>query len=81
MNTMTTNEHAKLDAGQKHLLRLVRKGAEADGWAPVSATVYPHAKTALPHELATLEPVGEDGRGRARLTPAGEALLDAMEWL
>lgn len=78
---MTTNEHIKLDAGQKNLLRLVRKGANADGWAPVSAIVYPHAKKVLPPELATLEPVGTDGRGRARLTTDGESLLDAMEWL
>lgn len=75
------SDHTKLDAGQKHLLRLVRKGADAEGWAPVSAMVYPHAVKILPPELATTEPVGDEGRGRARLTPAGESLLDAMEWL
>ena len=75
MNTKTT-----LNPGQKHLLTLVNKGADADGWAPVSAPVFPLVKS-LPSELVELEPIGDDGRGRARLTAAGNGLLDAMMWL
>ena len=51
----------------------------ADGWAPVSKPVYPVLQT-MPPELVELQPWGDDGRGRARLTPAGQNLLDAMAW-
>jgi hypothetical protein len=70
----------KLDAGQKHLLRLVAEGADAEGWAPVSKPVFPLVEK-LPGKLVELEAVGDEGRGRVRLTPAGESLLDAMAWL
>jgi hypothetical protein len=72
----------KLDSGQKHVLRLIAKGQQcADGWAPVSAAVYPVVKSTMPAELVEHEPVGAEGRGRARLTAEGEAVLNAMEWL
>jgi len=29
----------------------------------------------------TIEAVGDEGRGRAKLTATGESLLAAMEWL
>lgn len=71
----------KLDAGQKHLLNLIAKGqACPDGWAPVSRPVYP-LLAAMPDALVELHPVGDEGRGRARLTEAGQSLLDAMAWL
>jgi len=71
----------KLDAGQKHMLRLVTQGADAEGWAPVSAQVFPLIAKTMPAELVTLEAVGEEGRGRARLTEDGKNLMDAMAWL
>ena len=74
------NKVTKLDAGQKHMLRLVEKGANADGWAEVSSQVFPLAQ-AMPTELVTLEPVGDAGRGQIRLTQEGKNLLAAMEWL
>jgi hypothetical protein len=70
----------KLNPGQKHMLQLVVKGADADGWAPVSAPVMKIIKL-VPSELVTIENVGDEGRGRARLTATGESLLAAMEWL
>ena len=72
---------SKLDHGQKHLLKLTRRDADAEGWAKVSSFLYPHIKKSLPEELVTMELVGDDGSGRAKLTPAGNSLLDAMEWL
>jgi hypothetical protein len=71
----------KLDSGQKHFMRLIVKDAGADGWTPVSRVVYPLVQKTLPAELVEHEPVGEEGRGRARLTEKGQSILDAMEWL
>jgi len=77
----------KLDSGQKNILRLIRKGACADGWAPVSKVVAPMFAgpklpwRGIPPELCEFELVGADGAGRARLTQEGNNLLDAMEWL
>lgn len=71
----------KLDAGQKHLLGLIVKEADSEGWAPVSAQLLPFLTKELPSELVTFEPVGDEGRGRARLTDVGENLMDAMAWL
>lgn len=71
----------KLDSGQMHFLRLIEKGQQCpDGWCPVSKTVYPLVQKIMPTELVEHHPT-ENGRGRARLTPAGESLLAAMEWL
>jgi hypothetical protein len=78
-------EHRKLNAGEKHVLALIRKGAGADGWAPVSRAVKPlftdknSPGGGMPEALCEFEPVGEGGR--ARLTTLGNNLLDAMEWL
>jgi len=78
---MNTEEPKKLDAGQKHLLKLIAKEQQcAEGWAPVSKIVYPLLE-AMPGALIEVNRVGDEGRGRARLTPAGESLLDAMAWL
>lgn len=74
------NEAIKLDGGQKHLLRLVVKGADAQGWAPVSAPVFPLLEK-MPAALIHTERVGDDGRGRARLTAEGEGVISAMKWL
>lgn len=67
------NDTTKLDAGQKHLLKLVVHGRNEDGWAPVSATVLPFVEM-LPKALIDLEPT-EGGRGRVRLTAEGEAVV------
>ena len=71
----------KLDGGQKHMLRLVVQGADAEGWAPVSAQVFPLFSKIMPSELVTLEPVGNEGRGRARLTDSGTEVINAMAYL
>jgi hypothetical protein len=64
------SEPKKLDAGQKHMLRLVVEGADSDGWAPVSAPVFPLLET-MQDGLIELERVGDEGRGRARLISQG----------
>jgi hypothetical protein len=77
----------KLSPGHQNVLRLIRKGEGADGWAPVSKQVAPIFAEkeipggAVPAELCEFEYVGDDGRGRARLTDEGNAVLDAMGWL
>lgn len=71
----------KLDSGQKHLLGLGAGGADSEGWAPVSAQVFPLLDKKMPRELVELQAIGADGRGRARLTNEGSNLLAAMTWL
>lgn len=79
--------HEKLSGGKKHILSLIRKEADSDGWTPVSKAVAPLFTNEkipggmIPRELCEFEPVGDDGRGRARLTEAGINLLDALVWL
>jgi hypothetical protein len=80
-------EPRKLTAGEKHILSLIRKDAGADGWAPVSKAVAPLFTDkkipcgVMPDALCEFEHVGDEGRGRARLTTLGNNLLDAMAWL
>lgn len=70
----------KLDGGEKNFIRLIAKGQEQHGgWAKVSKPLYPLVQK-MPAELVEHEQEDE-GRGRARLTPRGEAILDAMDWL
>jgi hypothetical protein len=68
----------KLDSGDKHLLRLIAKDANPEGWATVSNWVLPLV-VAMPPELRDLERIGD--HGRVRLTPLGQALVDAMGYL
>jgi len=70
----------KLNAGQKHMLNLIAKGQNKEGWTPVSAPVYPLLKS-MPTELIELQSIGDEGRGQARLTQEGQSLLNAMAWL
>ena len=71
----------KLNAGQLNMLRLIAKGQQCpDGWASVSRPVMALVKK-LPTELVEWHEVGDEGRGRAMLKPAGQNLLDAMAWL
>lgn len=79
------NEPHKLTAGEKHILTLIRKGSDADGWAPVSKVVAPLFTDkaipcgVMPEALCEFERIGDGGR--ARLTTLGNNLLDAMAWL
>lgn len=70
----------KLDGLQKHLLSLIVQDADAEGWAAVGSFVFP-SMAAMPFELVELERVGNEGRGRARLTAAGQHVIDAMAWI
>ena len=80
------SEPKKLSPGHKHMLRLIRQDADAEGWTPVSHAVAPlfmkidQPGGPVPSALCEYE-ILDDGRGRARLTEAGRNLLDAMAWL
>ena len=68
----------KLDSGQKHFLRLIAKEQQnPDGWCKVSHVVYPLVQKTMPAELVEHHPT-EEGRGHARLTEAGENVLDSI---
>lgn len=79
---MSTNETqpVKLDGGHKNIMRLCARDAGADGWASCSKPVFKMLQS-FPKGLFELEPVGDEGRGRARLTEQGQSILDAMAWL
>ena len=64
----------ELDSGQKHFLRLAQAegGKAPDGWAKVSAAVWPLMES-LPSDLIELKP-SNDG-GFARITDQGSAIL------
>ena len=79
----------KLTSGQRNVLRLIVKGADADGWATVSKAVLPIVET-MPKELVELKttPTGTELKttplgtgGLAKLTTTGQQVIDAMEWL
>lgn len=71
----------KLNYNQKHLLRLIADGVDDTGYATVGAAVFPILEREVPPELVELERDFEDGPGRAKLTPTGGNLIDAMRWL
>lgn len=66
----------KLDRGQRHILNLIRKDQNEEGWAKVSRILLTHLKETMPTELVTFEGPSEDGGGRAQLTEKGNSLLD-----
>ncbi len=65
----------KLDAGNKRLLSLVRRGKQSDGWTPVSKMVFPLVD-ALPKQL--VETKQTEFGPFAKLTQDGEAVVDFL---
>jgi len=52
---------------------------DLDGWAIVSAKLWPVLHKSMPLELVIMEKT-ETG-GRAKLTKEGESVLQSMKWL
>jgi len=72
-------EQKRLDYRQQHILTLIDRGADAEGWAEVSEILFSVLSTNIPPELVTFEKL-DDG-GRARFTEEGRAVFNAMAWL
>jgi hypothetical protein len=70
----------KLSHGEKHMLRLIARDANQEGWTEVSAAVMPHMES-LPQELIDLEDDFPEKTGCVRLTQTGREIVSAMEWL
>lgn len=73
------NEHQKLDMGQKHILKLIARDANSEGWATVSEMLYKPLIETMPKDLVVLEKL--DVGGRVKLTPQGTEIINAMAWL
>ena len=69
----------KLEAQHKHIMRLIARDCDDDGWAVISEQLYLPLSENMPDELMTFEKL-EVG-GRARLTEEGNNVLSAMDWL
>ena len=69
----------KLDYGQKHVLTLINRDKDLEGWAKVSEQLYATLVKNIPAKLVTFEKL-EKG-GRARLTDEGQDVVNAMKWL
>ena len=69
----------KLESQHKHIIKLIGRDRDEDGWATISAGLFPIISQTMPPELVKFEEL-EKG-GRARLTAQGESVLEAMEWL
>jgi hypothetical protein len=69
----------KLNQGQKHILKLIDRDKDDEGWTRVSKVLCPHIDSDIPKDLIELE-IKENG-GRARLTTEGQAVIDSLAWL
>ena len=72
---MTTE---KLDGGQKHILMLIARDRDDEGWCKVSKALFQTLSANIPVELATFKMIGD--AGRVRLTKAGQEVVNAMAW-
>lgn len=70
----------KLEPQHKHVMRLIARDCGLDGWAKVSAVLYPHLSENMSKELVEFKR-NDDGSGFARLTEKGNSILMAMEYL
>jgi len=69
----------KLDMQHKHIMKLIDRDKEHDGWTSVSDQLYPHLAKNMPGELVEFS--GSAGCYKARLTEKGNNVLEAMVWL
>ncbi len=65
-----------IDQNSAHLLRLIRKDQDSEGWTKVSKVVMPFIKE-CPEELREIIDQS-DGGGKARLTDKGNTILDYL---
>lgn len=70
----------KLTHGEVRMLELVQQDSNWEGWTPISKVLYSLVDQ-LPKALVEIIPHGAEGRGLARLTKEGNAVLSAKEWL
>ncbi len=72
----------KLNAGHKHMLKLIDKDKKSDGWTVVSDRAYPQLFKVMPSELVEFSgSAGSAGSYKAKLTTEGQNILKAMAWL
>ena len=64
----------KIDPGHRHLMLLMTRDADQDGWAKVSAAVAGLVEQ-IPGDLIEFQPL-ENGGGKARLTDQGKTVLN-----
>jgi hypothetical protein len=69
----------KLDNAQKHILRLIHRDKDSQGWTKVSEALCKTVRENIPSDLATFEKL-EDG-GRVKLTEEGNGVILAMAYL
>ena len=69
----------KLESQHRHIIKLIGRDRDEDGWATVSAVIFPILSRNMPPDLVEFEEI--EGGGRARLTTQGESVHKAMEWL
>lgn len=67
----------KLKVQHLHILNLIDRDKDADGWATVSESLCQHVSENIPSELVLFEKL--DVGGRARLTEEGETVLDVKK--
>ncbi len=63
----------------KHILTLIGRDADDEGWCVVSEQLYPVLSENMPTDLVIFEKL--DAGARARLTEEGKNVLSAMKWL
>ena len=66
----------ELDIQHKHILRLIDRDADVDGWAKVSDVLYPQLSQIMPPKLVEFD--GVRGNFRAKLTKEGHSVVKAM---
>lgn len=69
----------KLTQRQLHLLNLIYRDRDINGWAKVSKVILPALQTGFPQDLIRLEPF-DDGSGRARLTETGLRVVEVQKY-
>jgi len=69
----------KLEIQHRHILKLVARDSDADGYTIVSKILFSVLSENMPKELVIFE---ETSTGyRAKLTEEGKMVVKAMEWL
>jgi len=69
----------KLEIEHIHILKLIARDCDTDGWASIAEMFYNQLVLNMPIELIKFEKL-ETG-GRARLTEEGQHVVNAMKWL
>lgn len=69
----------KLNHGQIHIMKLLKRDCDKDGWTPIGDKLYPHIRQSIPPEFVIFK--NDDSRWFGKLTEKGNNFIEFLNYI